>query len=173
MRKVFFLLGMVMAPFLFTGQIIDEAASKVTFQVRNMKMRTVEGTIQGMHGELEFKADNPASAKFNVCIDVSTLNTESKKRDHHLMNKDFFEVEKYPEICFVSRSIIKSDLGYVATGMLTIKDVSQEVQIPFKFENGHLIGELQISRLAYHVGADTGTFMVGEEIDLTIDCKVR
>jgi polyisoprenoid-binding protein YceI len=42
-------------------------------------------------------------------IDASSISTANAKRDGHLKSADFFDVEKYPTITFVSKEV--KDLG--------------------------------------------------------------
>jgi polyisoprenoid-binding protein YceI len=150
------------------AQTINQANSVIKFDVRNMKMRTVEGTIKGLNGTVKFDPSNAQSGSFNVCADLSTINTENEKRDKHLRTEDFFEVEKYPKMCFVSSSVSKTGSGFLTKGKLTIKDVTKEVEIPFTYTNGTLEGKITVLRYDYNVGTDTGEFMVANEINVTI-----
>lgn len=150
------------------AQTIDQAASKIKFEVRNMKMRTVEGTISNLSGTVNFDPAVAQNGSFSVCAELSSINTENEKRDKHLKTEDFFEVEKYPNMCFESTSIIKTESGFLTKGKLTIKDVTKEVEVPFTFTNGTLEGKITVLRYNYNVGTDTGEFMVANEINVTI-----
>ena len=175
MKTLSFLLSLcfIFAFSMGTAQTIDTDNSKIMFEVTNMKLNDVDGTFGGMKGEIAFSADDLANASFNVCIDAASVNTDSEKRDHHLRNEDFFDVEKYPTICFVSESITKSGDEFVAKGKLTLLKTTKEVEIPFTFDGSKFVGRLEILRLEYGLGADTGTFMVGDEISITINCTVK
>lgn len=135
-----------------------------------MKVNTVDGTIKGMKGDIEFNKDKPEKAKFDVSIDVNTIETGIGRRDKHLKNEDFFEVTKYPTISFKSDNVKKTTTGYTSTGTLTIKDVSKKVTIPFTVSNNTLTGNFSINRKTYHVGESTSSFTVGEDIDIIIKC---
>ena len=41
-------------------------------------------------------------------IDATTIHTRDEQRDTHLKSADFLDVEKYPEITFVSKKITGS-----------------------------------------------------------------
>jgi len=60
-----------------------------------MKIRTVKGSFAGMKGEIRFDEKDLANSSFKVNIDAATVNTENEKRDDHLRNEDFFDVEVY------------------------------------------------------------------------------
>jgi len=148
------------------AQTINNDKSVVNFKISNMKMKTVKGTFSGMKGTVNFTPNNFASSNFDVCIDASTVNTENKKRDDHLRTADFFDTEKYPTICFKSKSITKNADTYLAKGTLTMHGITKEVEIPFTFSNNVLKGTLTVKRLDYKVGESTGEFMVGNEVEM-------
>jgi len=82
-------------------------------------------------------------------------------------------VAKHPEICFRSSAVQKTPDGYLAKGELTMHGVTKAVELPFTHTDGTLTGTFTVSRLAYGVGVDTGTFTVGEEVTVTITCALK
>jgi len=153
------------------AQTINSEQSKVSFEISNMAFNTVEGTFSGMNGTMNFDAQNPSDAAFNVCIDAATVDTGNETRDGHLIAEDYFNVEKYPTICFVSSRISKTNKGYEAKGQLTMKDVTKEVTLPFTFGNNEFVGNITINRLDYNLGP-SGGFMMGKTTDLEIRCII-
>ena len=170
-----FLLPVLLSLLTFTtmAQTIDPSGSGVQFRVSNLGMFTVKGTVDGMKGAVSFRADAPTEARFDVCVDAATINTGNNKRDEHLRTADWFDVAKHPEICFRSNAVEKTAEGFLAKGEMTLHGVTKAVELPFAHTNGTLTGTLTVSRLAYAVGADTGTFTVGEEVTVTITCVLK
>ncbi len=152
------------------AQHINTEKSIVNFQISNMKVKTVKGTFTGMKGTVNFIPSNLATSNFDVCIDVATVNTGNAKRDKHLRTEDFFDEKKYPNICFKSTSVSKTDNGYIVSGSLSMHGITKNVQIPFTFSQNTLKGSLTLKRLDYKIGESTGTFMVGDEVNLEINC---
>lgn len=153
------------------AQSIDQTMSKVTFTIKNMKFRTVEGSFSNMTGTVE--TNNQGLQQIQACIPAFTVNTESKKRDKHLKNQDFFDVNNYPEICFQSSEINKQGNDYIAKGELTLHGVTKTIEIPLQVSNKQIMGNFTINRLDYKVGESTGTFMVGDQVNLTISCTLK
>lgn len=153
------------------AQNINTTQSEVLFKIKNMKIRTVEGVFTGMTGFVDSSKDN--INKIEACIPANTVNTESKKRDEHLKNEDFFYVEKFPEICFTSSNVKHTNEGYLAYGELTLHGVSKHVEIPITKEGNKLKGSINLNRLDYKLGESTGTFMVGDEVEITIICVLE
>jgi polyisoprenoid-binding protein YceI len=172
-KNVFVVTSLLISVLSAGAQVINTEKSVVRFSLSNMKWKTVEGSFKGMQGSVKFNPQELNKARFNVCIDVSTVNTENEKRDEHLKNEDFFEISKYPKICFVSTSVTRSGNDFLVVGKLTVKNVTKTVSIPFTYNKGVLAGNLEIKRLEYNVGEDTGTFMVGDEVSLTIVCETK
>ncbi|KAB1154200.1 YceI family protein [Tenacibaculum aiptasiae] len=154
------------------SQTIDTKNSNVSFSVRNMKIRTVKGTFTGMKGEVIFNQKDLSKSKFNICIDANTINTNNIKRDKHLKNEDFFDVEKFPKICFISKSIQKKKTTYLVNGNLTMHGITKNITIPLQFKNNQFIGSFKVNRTDYKIGGKGG-FMVGKEIEISINCKLQ
>lgn len=161
------------------AQVIDTENSTVNFEISNMRFNTVKGEIKGMKGEVRFDEDDLENSQFDVCVNPATIDTGNDSRDKHLRNEDFFNVERYPTICFVSSSIIKAKNGYIANGRLTLYGTGQTIAIPFeKLMEGNsiaLIGEIEVNRFDYGLAAESydGTFMVGKTAKLKIVCKLK
>ena len=175
MRYGKFLLSGIILLLLFCntqGQDIDSKQSIVRFSIDNMKWNTVEGTFTGMNGTVEFNPNDLSKASLNVCVDAASVNTGSEKRDKHLRNEDFFEVERFPKICFVSQSITREKDQYSATGQLTLHGVTRKITIPFEFRNQRFTASLTINRQDFQLGG-SGTFMVGAMVELEIGCLLR
>lgn len=146
-------------------------ASSVNFEISNMGFKTVEGTFSDIQGKISFDENNLSQASFDVCIPVSTVNTENEKRDKHLLEEDFFYEAKYPEICFTAKEISQTKDGYIAKGTLQMRGVSKNVSIPFTFVDNTFSGSLELERLDYNIGPNGG-YMVGKTVTLQISCQV-
>lgn len=164
------LLVMLLVPFLGTihAQSINTAASSIAFTVGNMKIFSVHGTFSGLTGTVSFDAAAPATAKFDVCIDAGTVDTGNQKRDKDLRSDRFFDAATYPAICYTSTAVEKRGASYLAKGKLTMHGITKEVEIPFSVEANTLTGTFTVNRLDYGVGAGIGTFMAGDEVEVTV-----
>jgi polyisoprenoid-binding protein YceI len=155
------------------SQTINMTKSKVTFEIGNFGFNTVEGSFEKMSGDIIFDLLDLANSKFDVCVEASTINTKSKKRDNHLKNEDFFDTDKYPKICFLSESISKKEEKYLAQGKLSLHGVTKTVEIPFVFSASTFTGTLIINRYEFNLGSTTSKFMVSEETEIKIICVLN
>lgn len=111
---------------------LDPSHSEIEFKVRHMMITNVKGSFDSFN--IDVDGDDITSANITVNIDAASINTNSTDRDNHLKSADFFDVEKYPEIKFVSKSLNKiGGQQYTLTGDLTIKDVTKEVKLDVEF----------------------------------------
>jgi polyisoprenoid-binding protein YceI len=169
-----FLILLLAVPFSNMGlaQNIDTDRSKVTFKIKNLGINTVKGSFTGMQGNLNFNAENVINSSFNVCIEASSVETGINKRDEHLRSEDFFHVSKYPEICFESNSVSKTESGFETTGLLKVHGVEKEKTIQFTKEDNTLRGTFDLNRLEFNVGQNIGTFTADEDVEVTITCVI-
>lgn len=168
----FYFFGLFIWPLLGQGQNINAEQSKVSFKISNLGFNTVEGTISGMSGIVQFNPRDLSNAVFEVCVDATTINTGNDTRDEHLRAEDFFATTAHPNICFSSSSITKTKDAYIAWGQLSLKGVSKEIELPFTYDNQQLKGTLEVNRLDYNIGP-SGGFMVGKTAELEIICTLK
>lgn len=165
---------------------IDGAHSAVNFSIRHF-FTPVPGVFENWSGKLYFDPENLDGSKIDITVDVSSVNTQNTRRDDHLRDPDFFEVDTWPNMTFKSSSIRQTAEGeYVATGELTIRNTTKEIELPFKLlgvmenpmrENTLVAGfeaSTTLSRLDYGVGSGsfTQTAVIGEQVTIDIFLEV-
>lgn len=150
-----------MAPLCFVNAqsyMPDAASSRVTFVIKNFGIKT-KGSLSGLKGTVVFNPKNLQTSQFNVSVSASTINTDNGTRDKHLKKSEYFDVEKYPTISFVSTKITEStNTGrYYVFGNLTIKGVTKAIQFGFSAaanNTGYIFnGEFEINRRDFGVGS--------------------
>ncbi len=111
------------------------------------------GEFKGLKGAINFDPNHLATSKFNVIIDVASINTGNGMKNTHAKSAMWFDAEKYPVISFTSSSITKTAGGYEAKGTLSMHGVSKEIVLPFTFDNNVFTGSFEVNRLDYNVNA--------------------
>ena len=110
--------------------VVDPAHTEITFSVNHF-FTPVTGKFDAFDIQLDYDPANPESSSVEVTIEVASVNTNNEKRDKHLKSEDFFEAEAHPQITFKSTSVrLVGEGSLVATGPLTIKGVSNEIELP-------------------------------------------
>jgi polyisoprenoid-binding protein YceI len=162
---------------------IDTAHTQVDFSAKHMMISTVRGHFAGIDGTIELDEADLVNSSVVVAIDASTVDTGMGQRDAHLRSADFFAVETYPKITFRSTKIERAGDGYRITGDLTIKDVTRPVVLEAEYlgvvtsmQGGRHAGFAATTRLnredwglTWNVGLESGGWLVGKDITLTID----
>ncbi len=167
--------------------MIDSAHTEVDFTVRHMMISNVRGQFQKVNGTVEFDEAHPANTKVNVQIEAASLNTKEEKRDAHLRSADFFDAEKYPNLTFVSKRVEVKDASHARLiGDLTIRDVTKEVALDVEYNgsakspwgtlSAGFSAKTSIKRkdwnLNWNVALETGGWLVGDEIHISIELEI-
>jgi len=132
------------------------------------------GIFKDFKGSLSFDEQNPGASKFDVVIDVASINTGNGLQNKHAKSDEWFDAAKYPQIHFVSRTIAKAGNGFQVTGDLTVHGVTKPETIPFTFkktaQGGLFAGSFTVNRNDFKIGKPGGE--VGEQIKLDISVPV-
>ena len=151
-----------------------------------MVISKVRGAFTRWHGEVEFDPTSLQAGQVRVHIDAASIDTNEPKRDAHLRSPDFFDVEKFPELTFVSKRVESgSDGRYRVLGELTIHGVTREVELDTKYlgsgkdpwgnERVGFEARASISRkdfgLTWNQALETGGLLVGDEIEIALDLQ--
>ena len=165
---------------------IDTAHTRVGFVARHMGLSKVRGQFGSFRGEVEGDPGDVTTARAWFEVDMASIDSGNADRDAHLKSSDFFDVEKYPTMRFVSKRVERSGDGYKVVGDLTIKDVTREVVLDYEhggdvqdpFGNrkvgGSLTGTIKRSEwgLTWNVPLDSGGWLVSDNVKLEIDLQV-
>jgi polyisoprenoid-binding protein YceI len=109
---------------------VDAAHTEVTFEVRHF-FTPVSGKFDEFDIDLVYDAEDVSNSSVRASIPVGSIDTNNEGRDEHLESPDFFGAADYPRITFESTAVRRiSESELIATGDLTIKDVTREVELP-------------------------------------------
>jgi polyisoprenoid-binding protein YceI len=162
---------------------LDPTHSRLGFSTRHAMVTTVRGQFKDFTGEAVVDTADPAASKVEVNIQAASVDTGVADRDGHLRSGDFFDVETYPEITFVSTGVERDGDDWAVTGDLTIKDVTKPITIDFESTGsakdpfGNLRigfeGKAVLSRkdwgLTWNAALETGGMLVSDKIKLEFD----
>lgn len=108
---------------------VDPAHSDIGFSVRHLGVVNVRGAFNDYEATLKVRDYELATLQFEMTIQATSIDTGVGARDDHLRTADYFEVETYPEITFVSTRVKRYGTGQAVVGELTIKGVTKEVTL--------------------------------------------
>ncbi|TAF75025.1 MAG: polyisoprenoid-binding protein [Bacteroidetes bacterium] len=140
---------------LFAQPELKIKSASIKFSIKNAGLK-VDGKFTGFEAQINFNTQDVTNSKIEAKIDVNTLNTDINARDKHLKKEEYFDIEKYPKITFVSTEFTqtKADL-YQVTCELSIKNVKKKIQFPFTYVNKTFKGNFAINRRDFGVGGNS------------------
>ncbi len=123
-----------LSPSVLAGEIykFGPSGSTIGFSVHQF-LGTTQGKFTKFNGKIDVNREHPENSSVTAQIDVRSIDTQIKKRDDHLRSAEFFNVEKYPQITFKSRSVKQTgpQSGDVL-GDLTIHGVTKPITLHVK-----------------------------------------
>jgi polyisoprenoid-binding protein YceI len=164
---------------------IDKTHSEAVFQVRHL-ITKVRGRFSDFEGTIAFDAEAPEHSSVTFTVQTSSIDTNSADRDAHLRSDDFFGVERFPTLTFVSTAITKtSDDEFAVEGDLTIRDTTRRVTLPVTYlgkardpwgsEKLAFETEITINRkdygLLWNAALETGGFLVGDDVKINVSVQ--
>jgi polyisoprenoid-binding protein YceI len=166
---------------------IDPVHSGAEFKVKHMMISNVKGQFTAVTGVATLDETDVTKSRIEATIDAASINTRDVQRDAHLKSADFFDVEKFPTLTFKSKRVARAGAEELAvTGDLTIHGVTREVTfdvegptLPAKDPWGNtrvgISATTKISRkdygLTWNAGLETGGFLVGDDVTVTLDVE--
>lgn len=161
----------------------DTAHTNVDFTVTHMVISEVTGNFKKFSGKVYAKDETFVDADIEFVIDAASIFTNNDKRDAHLRNEDFFEVEKYPEIKFVSTSFKKvKGKDYELFGKLTMHGITKNINLDVRFNGviddpyGNRRASFKITgklkRSDFKIGEGPAASTIGNEIKFTSNVQL-
>lgn len=167
---------------------IDSKHSDAQFAIMHLMVSTVRGEFHGVNGTVVYDDKNVGNSSVNVTIDTNTVDTREPDRDKDLRSPRFFDAEKFPTMTFKSTKVEDAGAGKLkVTGDLTIRGTTKQVVLdvttpktpikdPYGLQRSGVMATTKINRLDYGVSwnktLDSGTVMLGDNVDITIDVEM-
>lgn len=165
---------------------IDTSHSSVGFQIKHMAISKVNGSFTDFTGSIDFDPANPGALTAEVVVQMASVDTGNEKRDDHLRNEDFFNVEKFPTMTFKTTSVkMKGEDEAVVKGDLTMHGETRSVQLDLEINgtitdpwgNERVGASLsgKINRrdwgLTWSKTMEAGGLMVGNDVKLSLEIE--
>jgi polyisoprenoid-binding protein YceI len=110
----------------------EPSGSTIGFSVHQF-LGTTQGKFTKFNGKIDVNREHSENSSVTAQIDVRSIDTRIKKRDDHLRSAEFFNVDKFPQITFKSRSVKQTgpQSGDIV-GDLTMHGVTKPVTLHVK-----------------------------------------
>jgi polyisoprenoid-binding protein YceI len=145
------------APALAQTWQVDAAHSTLTFTNTYQDVEYT-GQFRRFDAKIAYDPGDLARAKFDVSVDVASLDTQNGERDHAALGAEFFDAAKFPRAYFVTTDFRRAADGKViADGELKLRGVTRPVALAVTFTQGGDTATLdvtaQVRRLDFGIGA--------------------
>jgi polyisoprenoid-binding protein YceI len=165
---------------------IDPAHSGVEFVVTHLMISKVRGRFSDISGTVVTDG-TPEGSRIEAEIGTASITTNDAGRDTHLRSADFFDVETYPKIRFVSTAVKSTGHDeFIVTGDLTIRGSTRPIEMkvtsegltrdPWGNDRAGFSAALRIDRrdfgLTWNQALEAGGVMVSNEVKVTIDVEL-
>lgn len=157
---------------------VDRTHSEINFQVNHMRLSMMSGHFKEFSASVETDNEAFLNATFKFSAKTYSINTRNNKRDSHLRSDDFFKVNAFPEMIFMSTFFD----GNTMKGNLTIRDVTREIELDVDFNGiaidpyGRTKAGFEISgeinrkdfNLTWNTVTESGNIVVGDVVTLVV-----
>lgn len=165
---------------------IDPSHSEIEFAIRHLMISTIKGRFNRFSGFIAFTHAEALPAAVEVEIDVSSIDTGQEQRDIHLRSGDFFDVETYPTILFVSRRIdLLSADHFRIVGDLRMHGVTRPVTLeaiflgfgrdPWGQQRASFTATTRIDRrefgITWNQPLEAGGIMIGDTVSISLNIE--
>jgi polyisoprenoid-binding protein YceI len=138
---------------------VDPARSQLTFHPR-LAGGEFTGRFERFAATIRFDPADLAHSSLLVVVDLLGARTGDTDRDTALQGSDFFQTTRWPKGTFTSTGIRSlGDGRFEAIGRLTLRDVTRDVRVQFRFDPAapaggaaRMIGASNLRRLEFGVG---------------------
>ena len=163
---------------------LDESHTQIGFKIKHLVISTVSGRFNKYSGTFNF---DPATGKLEgikTSIEAASIDTNEPDRDKHLRGPDFFDVEKFKTIEFVSKNIKnKGKSPAEVKGDLTIHGITKPITLAVTY-NGTTTDPWGNERIAFEAtgkvnrkdfglkwnkSLDKGGVMIADDVNIVIE----
>jgi polyisoprenoid-binding protein YceI len=164
---------------------LDPDHSTVEFRVAHMVVSKTTGRFTDYAGFVDMDAEAGTVKAIEATIKAGSVYTNHEKRDAHIRNIDFLDVEHYPTITFRMKSYKKAGEGFIALGDLTLHGVTKEVTLAGQFNGATkdpwgntragFSAEGKLNRkdfgMVWNKTLDNGGLVVGDEVQIRLEIE--
>lgn len=159
----------------------DSAKSTLEFNFVQAGAKTT-GRFAKFTANIDFSPADLAKSKFDVAIDVASVDTRDKERDTQLLAPELFDAVKQPRAQYVATAFVAKGNTFEGQGKLTLRGVTRDVPVSFTFvtatEAGKTVGALKgtanLKRLQFGVGQGEwkSTEWISDDVQIAFNLRL-
>jgi polyisoprenoid-binding protein YceI len=164
---------------------LDPEHSTIEFRVTHMVVSKTTGRFTDYAGFIDMDAEAGNVTAIEATMKAGSINTNHEKRDAHIRNADFLDVEHYPTMTFKMKSYKKTAESFIAVGDFTLRGVTKEVILvgryngstkdPWGNTRAGFSAEGKLNRkdfgLIWNKTLDSGGLVVGDEVQIRLEVE--
>jgi polyisoprenoid-binding protein YceI len=164
---------------------LDPEHSTIEFRVTHMVVSKTTGRFTDYTGFIDMDAEAGNVTAIEATMKAGSINTNHEKRDAHIRNADFLDVEHYPTMTFKMKSYKKTAESFTAAGDFTLRGATKEVTLvgryngstkdPWGNTRAGFSAEGKLNRkdfgLIWNKTLDSGGLVVGDEVQIRLDIE--
>ena len=162
-----------------TRLVKDAAHSEINF-VAESRLLDAHGYWENWDADISLDPAAWDKSSVKLVIDAKSINTRVTARDNHLRSKDFFAVDSFPQITFVSTLVNRVGDKLNVTGDLTIRGVTKKVTIPGTLvfwdeqaKTGRVKGQFTIVRSDFGVSFNSTLNPIADEVPVSFNITLK
>ena len=164
---------------------LDPEHSTIEFRVTHMVVSKTTGRFTDYTGVIDMDAEAGTVSAIAVTIKAGSVNTNHEKRDTHIRNADFLDVEHFPTMRFKMKSYKKTAENFTAIGDFTLRGVTREIILagryngaakdPWGNTRAGFSAEGKLNRndfgMVWNKTLDSGGLVVGDEVQIRLEIE--
>lgn len=136
--------------------VMDPNGSSVVFKYSYSDTQ-YQAEFKNVTATFDIDPLSPSACKFEVNIPIADIAVDDEETLSYMLDIELFDVDQFPTARFVADSCTLNSLNsFTAHGEVTIRDVTQALDFPFKLEidgtRFRLTSEVTLQRLDFGVG---------------------
>ena len=148
---------------------ISQTKSSVDFTIRNLGIN-VDGHFNEFSVEAEFDA-NDKLVSISGKAKVASIKTGIEKRDKHLLEDEYFDLNNHEYIMLSSDEITQSNSSsYKVNANITVKGKTKAIKIPIQVKKTDtffkITSNFEINRQDFDVGG--GSFVMSKTVKINV-----
>jgi polyisoprenoid-binding protein YceI len=137
------------------------------------------GEFKQFAADLQFDPAALAQAKFDVRIQIASVDSANSERDDAMRSGDWFNAAQFPQAHFRADQFLDLGAGnYSAEASLSLRGRTVAMAFPFRWQvdasGAHLHAKVKLDRLAFGVGAGEweDEDLIGHQVTVSVDLNL-
>jgi|TARA_B110000238_G_scaffold200184_1_gene249432 polyisoprenoid-binding protein YceI len=107
---------------------LEPIHTQILFFCDHLGFSKSQGEFLSFEGSFSFDPNDVTAAHVEISIDTASIDMDNQKWNDHMKNQDFFDVDKFPKMTFISHKIESlADKTMNVYGSLTLLDHSETI----------------------------------------------